>query len=96
MRRRQVVAHRARRRASNVLLAVGYPVAAVAGAKLVPMYTQRRIRRFVAFEAGTAAVVAGLALRRRRIPALLNAGALVTSSAAWWASGWCGPSGSAK
>jgi len=85
-----------RRRASNILLAIGYPAAAAAGAKLVPMFTQRRLRRFLVLQAGTGAVVAGLALRRRRIPTLLNAGALVATSAAWWAWGRRGRSGLAK
>jgi hypothetical protein len=76
-----------RRRASNALLLVGYPVATGAALKLVPMFTERRRRRFLAFQAGTAAVVVGLALRRRPVPAGLNAAALAGSSALWWAVG---------
>ena len=96
VRRRQVVVNKGRRRISSVLLAVGYQTAAAAGAKLVPMFTERRLRRFLVFQAGTGAVVAGLALRRRRIPTLLNAGALAATSATWWATGRCAHSGSAR
>ena len=72
-----------RRTASNVLLAVGYPVAGWAAAKLVPMYRDEDKVRFLALEAGTLCVVAGLALRRRWVPAVLNAGALVTFAGVW-------------
>ena len=77
----------ARRRASNALLAIGYSLAVGAGAKLVPTYTERRRRRFLVFQAGTGAVVAGLVLRRRRIPAALNAAILAGSAASGWATG---------
>jgi hypothetical protein len=77
----------ARRRASNALLLVGYPLAVGAGLKLVPMFAERRTQRFLLFEAGTGAVVAGLVLRRRPIPAGLNAAALAGSGALWWAVG---------
>ena len=72
-----------RRTASNVLLAVGYPVAGWAVAKLVPMYRNEDRARFVALEAGTACVVVGLALRGRWIPAALNAGALAAFAGIW-------------
>jgi hypothetical protein len=75
----------ARRRASNALLLVGYPLATGAAVKLVPMFAERRTRRFLAFQAGTAAVVGGLVLRRRPVPAGLNAAALAGSTALWWA-----------
>jgi hypothetical protein len=96
LRRNRVVVSKGRRRASNVLLAVGYPTAVLAGAKLVPMFTERQTGRFLVFQAGTAAVVAGLALRRRRIPVLLNAGALAATSTAWWALGRGGRPGSPR
>lgn len=73
-----------RRRASNALLLVGYPVATGAALKLVPVYTERRRNRFLVFQAGTAAVVAGLALRRRPVSAGLNAAAMAGSTALWW------------
>ena len=73
----------ARRTASNVLLAVGYPVAGWAAAKLVPMYREEDRARFLALEAGTACVVVGLVLRRRLIPAALNAAALVAFAGVW-------------
>ena len=76
-----------RRRASDALLLIGYPLAVGAAAKLVPMYRQRRFRRFLTLEAGTASVVAGLALRRRRVPALVNAGALAAFAGAWMLGG---------
>ncbi len=71
------------KRASNVLLAVGYPVAGWAAARLVPMYRDEDRTRFLALEAGTACVVAGLALRRRWIPAALNAAALAAFAGVW-------------
>jgi hypothetical protein len=72
-----------RRRVSNLLLAVGYPTAGWAAAKLVPMYRDEDRARFLALEAGTACVVAGLVLRRRWIPAALNAGALAAFAGVW-------------
>ena len=77
----------ARRRASNALLLVGYPVATAAATKLVPMFAERRGRRFLVFQAGTGAVVAGLLLRRRHGPAALNVAAMAGSAAVWWAVG---------
>ena len=72
-----------RRRVSNVLLAVGYPVAGWASARLVPMYRDEDRTRFLALEAGTACVVVGLVLRRRLVPAALNAAALVAFAGVW-------------
>jgi hypothetical protein len=77
----------ARRRASNALLLVGYPLATGAALKLVPMFAERRRRRFLLFQAGTASVVAGLVLRRRPVSAGLNAAAMAGSTALWWAVG---------
>lgn len=71
------------RRASNVLLAVGYPLAGWAAIRLVPMYRNEDRTRFLALEAGTACIVVGLLLRRRLIPAALNAGAFVAFAGAW-------------
>lgn len=75
---------RARRRASDALLAVGYPLAWGAGAKLVPAFRQRRARRFAALEAGTGLVTLGLAVRRRTLAAAVN-GAFFTAFAIAWA-----------
>ncbi len=72
-----------RRRLSNVLLLVGYPLAGWAAARLVPMYRDEDRTRFVAFQSGTACVSVGLLVRRRRLPALLNAAALVASAGVW-------------
>jgi hypothetical protein len=72
-----------RRRVSNLLLAVGYPLAGWAAARLVPMYRDEDKLRFLALEAGTACVATGLAVRRRRIPAALNAAALAAFAAVW-------------
>ncbi len=76
-----------RRRLSNALLLVGYPVATGAAAKAVPMFAERRGRRFLVFQAGTAAVVAGLVLRRRPVSAALNVAAMAGATAVWWAVG---------
>ena len=72
-----------RRRVSNVLLVVGYPLAGWAAARLVPMYRDEDRGRFLAFQSGTACVTAGLVIRRRPVPALLNAAALVASAGVW-------------
>ena len=72
-----------RRTASNVLLAAGYPVAGWAVAKLVPLYRDEDLTRFLALEAGTACVAVGWALRRRWVPAALNAGALAAFAGVW-------------
>ncbi len=71
------------KRASNVLLAVGYPLAGWALARLVPMYRNEDRTRFLALEAGTACVVAGLLLRRRFVPAALNAAAMAGFAGVW-------------
>jgi hypothetical protein len=81
-----VLSHR-RRRASDALLALGYTLASGAGAKLVPMYRQRRRSRFLVLEAGTACVATGLAVRRRPLPAAVNAAALAGFAVAWVATG---------
>jgi hypothetical protein len=72
-----------RRTASNVLLAVGYPVAGWVAARLIPMYRDEDRTRFLALEAGTACVTAGHLLARRRLAATLNAGALVAFAGVW-------------
>ena len=72
-----------RRKVSNVLLAVGYPVAGWAAARLLPMYRDEDGTRFVALESGTACVTVGHALARRRLAATLNAAALVAFAGVW-------------
>ncbi len=55
-----------------VLHAVGYPVALVVIARLVPVFRERRTRWFVAEEAATAAIVAGWALEGRTSAVVVN------------------------
>jgi hypothetical protein len=73
----------ARRRAANLLLVAGYPLAGWAGLGFAPMWRAGDTRRFLAFETGTALVVVGLALRRRPVEATLNAAVLLALAAAW-------------
>lgn len=80
-----------RRRVSGVLLAVGYATATAGGARIVPAIRERRVGEFVAFEAGTACVVVGLLLRRRRIAAAMNAATLAGTAMAWVRQGRQGP-----
>jgi uncharacterized membrane protein HdeD (DUF308 family) len=72
-----------RRTLSTVLLTVGYATATAGGVRIVGAIRDRRAGEFIAFEAGTACVVAGLLLRRRRISATLNAATLVGAALAW-------------
>ncbi|HUQ64183.1 MAG TPA: hypothetical protein VM121_10550 [Acidimicrobiales bacterium] len=72
-----------KRRLSTGLLAVGYAAATASGVHIVAAIRERQAREFVFFEAGTACVVAGLLLRRRRISAALNAATLVGTAMAW-------------
>ncbi len=76
-----------RRAASNVLLVIGYPVSAAAGAKLLPVIRERRLGRFLAMEAGIACVTAGLIIRGRPLPAAANGVTLVGLAAVWVAVG---------
>lgn len=69
--------------ASNVLLLVGYALAVGSSFKLRRAFRKRRLPAFLVFEAGTAAVVAGLVLRRRWGSAALNAVVLVGLALAW-------------
>jgi hypothetical protein len=75
------------RRASNLLLVVGYALAAGAGVKLVPAWRERRGNRILVFEAGTACVTAGLSLRRKWILAAANGLTLAGVAAAWVVTG---------
>ncbi|MDQ6797021.1 MAG: hypothetical protein M3011_03170 [Actinomycetota bacterium] len=76
-----------RHQAGNALLVAGYAVAAWALARAVPMYRERRRRRFLAAQAGTAAVAAGWALRGEPVRSALNAAMVAVLAAAWWISG---------
>lgn len=71
------------RRLSTALLVAGYASASAGGLRIVGAIRERRVREFVAFEAGTACVVAGLLLRRRRFSAALNGATLVGTAIAW-------------
>ena len=70
-------------RTSNALLVSGYALAIWAALRFVPMWRQRRIGRFLAFEAGTAAVATGLVLRGRHRDAGINATVFVGLALAW-------------
>ena len=72
-----------RRQVANGLLAAGYGVAAWAGLRFVPMWRGRQVRRFVAFEAGTGLVVAGLALRGRPVEAVANGATAAALGLVW-------------
>lgn len=56
-----------------VLHLVGYPVALVVIARLVPVFRERRTSWFVAEEAATAAIVAGWAIEGRTPAVAVNA-----------------------
>ncbi len=66
-----------------MLLAAGYALAVGAGAKLWPVWRDRRVRRFLVFEAGTALVTTGLLLRGRTLPAAANGATALALGAAW-------------
>ena len=72
-----------RRQVANGLLVLGYTMAAGAGLRFVPMWRQRRARRFLVFETGTGLVVAGLVLRRRSLEAAANAATATALGLAW-------------
>lgn len=55
-----------------VLHAIGYPVAIVVIARLVPVFRERRTRWFVAEEAATAAIVAGWVIEGRKSAVIIN------------------------
>ena len=76
-----------RQQAGNALLVAGYAVAVWALAKAVPMYRRRQTKRFLAAEAGTAAVAVGWALRGRTWRAAPNAAMVLVFAAVWWIGG---------
>lgn len=76
-----------RQHAANALLVTGYAVAIWALARAVPMFRQHRGRRFLAAEAGTAAVAVGWALRGKTFRAASNAALVVLFAAGWWITG---------
>ena len=65
---------------------VGYPTAVVVIARWVPVVRQRRLRWFVAHEAGVAAIVTGWAIVGRRQGVVVN-GAWGVIAAVWYALG---------
>jgi hypothetical protein len=67
-----------------VLFAVGYPVAIIVIARLVPVFRERRTAWFVAEEAGTAAIVAGWAIAGRAPAVAINATWGVGLAIAWF------------
>jgi len=77
------------RRASTVLLVAGYGLAVGAGARLWPAWRDRRLGRFLAFEAGTVMVTTGLLLRRKRLPAAANGATAAALGLAWVARDRC-------
>ncbi|HWC10061.1 MAG TPA: hypothetical protein VG455_02450 [Acidimicrobiales bacterium] len=72
-----------RRRLSNSLLLVGYPLAGWAAARLVPMYRDEDRARYLALQAGTACVTAGHLVARRFVAGALNAAALAAFAGVW-------------
>ena len=73
-------------RLATALHLVGYPTAIVVIARWVPVVRQRRLRWFVAHEAGVAAIVAGWAIVGRRQGVVVN-GACGVIAAVWYALG---------
>ncbi len=76
-----------RQQVGGALLVGGYAVACWALARALPMYRQRRTRRFLAAEAGTAAVAVGWALRGQSLRSAANAGLVAVFAAGWWVGG---------
>jgi len=76
-----------RQQVGGALLVAGYALAVWALARAVPMYRQRRQRRFLAAEAGTAAVAVGWALRGKTLPSVANAAMVAVFAAGWWIGG---------
>ena len=72
---------------STALLAAGYTAAVPTTATLLRIAWRRNLPAFVVLELGTAAIVAGWALRGERLPAWLNAGFGVGFAATWVAVG---------
>ena len=65
---------------------VGYPTAIVVIARWIPVVRQRRLKWFVAHEAGVAAIVVGWAIVGRRSGVVIN-GTWGLVAAAWYALG---------
>jgi hypothetical protein len=68
---------------ANVLLVAGYAAAIGSAVKFVPMWRQRRLGRFLVFEAGTACVAVGWALHHRTEGAAINGAILAGLGLAW-------------
>lgn len=71
---------------ATVLHLIGYPTAVVVIARWVPVVRERRTRWFAIHQAGTAAIVAGWAIRGN-VPAAAFNGAWFLVAAAWYAAG---------
>lgn len=65
---------------------VGYPTAVVVISRWIPVVRQRRLRWFLAHEAGVAAIVAGWAILGRRQGVVVN-GSWGVIAVAWYALG---------
>lgn len=73
--------------ASTALLVVGYVMAVPTTAMLLRIAWRRNVALFVALEVGTAAIVAGWAMRGQTFSAWLNAGFAFGFAATWVAVG---------
>jgi hypothetical protein len=71
-------------RASNALLVTGYGLGVWAALRLVPVWRQRRLARFLAFETGTVLVAVGWTARHRTGPAAANWVVAAGLGAAWF------------
>ena len=71
-------------RIATALHVVGYPTAIAVLTRFVPVVRQRRLRWFVAHQAGVAAIVGGWLLRHNTPAAVVN-GSWLVSATAWYA-----------
>jgi hypothetical protein len=71
-------------RASNALLVAGYGLGVWAALRLVPVWRQRRLARFLAFETGTVLVAVGWTIRNRAAAAATNWIIAAGLGAAWF------------
>ena len=71
---------------ATALHVAGYPTAVVVLTRFVPVVRQRRLRWFLAHQAGVAAIVGGWLLRHNTQAAVVN-GSWLVSATAWYALG---------
>lgn len=69
---------------ATALHVAGYPTAIVVLTRFVPVVRHRRLRWFLAHQAGVAAIVGGWLLRGNTPAAVVN-GSWLVSAAAWYA-----------